>query len=783
MGNQSGKHLSEDVEGDDVEEVTAKKGRPPEHASTEVAGEVGEEEGRGARHVRIVEKRDTRKLYALKYINKDQCVRMRAIQNIFRERAILEEISHPYIVNLRYAFQDDDNMFMVLDLMMGGDLRYHLDRIGGFREDAVRVMAGELALALHYLHRNKIVHRDLKPDNILLDEAGHVHLTDFNIAVKYVGRNTLKSHSGTLAYMAPEIFADTGYLWQVDWWSLGVCIFECLFGKRPFRGNSNEALTAAIRKQSLSIPEYNLVTKQPLNLSRDCVSFLRGLLERNVERRLGSQGFETIKEHPWLAVLDWQRLERKEVGPMFVPEPDRSNFDASYDLEELLLEEKPLKYKPRRKKPAKADPNAPGGSPSDGASVSAKLGFGRKKPVSAQSAQVTQGPTTSAGAVPMFDPRAMGRNRSVGAALQPNHNQLFGNNGFASAGAGAGIGASGAVDRVTAELQFIEENFRTYDFTQVAREKARAKAAAAAAAAAAANDPSIPPSTPGGPSSAPSVPPLSALPVEGIPAMPSPYDGSAGPQPVDIRRPVGASAAGSPPKVPTGRPSTSNLATFQHPTTHFTGSMPAAPTTPNAAGPQFQHPNLQYGNGGQTQQQQQQYHYPHPPHPHPQAQQLPTPPSSPASFVYPHPQQNAGPGGGRARGMYASPPSAGAGGGGPGMPSQPYQAPPSVTQPPQAPGGDSVPAPPPAAAAAPTPQQSASQSSQSSNASAGSVSKLAEVMAAALAAGGKMAAGQQGSAAGVNMNLSPSAPAAVSTAHIGSAGGAAGGEYRRMGQR
>ncbi|KAJ3068516.1 hypothetical protein HK102_007153, partial [Quaeritorhiza haematococci] len=115
--------------------------------------------GKGAfGKVRIVEKRDTKKLYALKYINKMQCLRMRATQNIFRERAILEEIDHPFIVNLRFAFQDDENMFFVLDLMMGGDLRFHLDRLGGFSEAQVRFMCAEVACALNYLHTHKIVH-------------------------------------------------------------------------------------------------------------------------------------------------------------------------------------------------------------------------------------------------------------------------------------------------------------------------------------------------------------------------------------------------------------------------------------------------------------------------------------------------------------------------------------------------------------------------------------------------------------------------------------------------
>ncbi|KAI8804542.1 kinase-like domain-containing protein [Cladochytrium replicatum] len=309
--------------------------------------------GKGAfGKVRIVEKRDTKKLYALKYINKMQCIRMRAIQNIFRERQILEEIEHPLIVNLRFAFQDDENMFMVIDLMMGGDLRFHLDRIGGFEEEPVRVFAAELLVTLNYLHRKNIVHRDLKPDNTLLDEQGHLHLTDFNIAVHYDPNRPLSSHSGTLAYMAPEIFSGSGYLWQIDFWSLGVLLYECLYGKRPFRGQNNDAITASIMSQDLIIPTVNLATRQPVQVSQEAISVLRGLLTRDPNRRLGCgpMGFEEIEAHPWFKGIDWTAVERKQIKPLFIPDGERANFDATYDLEELLLEDNPLTYRPRKKR-------------------------------------------------------------------------------------------------------------------------------------------------------------------------------------------------------------------------------------------------------------------------------------------------------------------------------------------------------------------------------------------------------------------------------------------------
>jgi len=128
--------------------------------------------GKGAfGKVRVVQHKQTRELYALKYINKVKCVKMKAVANVIQERRLLEEVDHAFIVNLRYAFQDDENCFFVLDLMLGGDLRFHLERLGSLPEDTVRFYVAEIASALVFLHQSRIMHRDLKPDNILLDKT------------------------------------------------------------------------------------------------------------------------------------------------------------------------------------------------------------------------------------------------------------------------------------------------------------------------------------------------------------------------------------------------------------------------------------------------------------------------------------------------------------------------------------------------------------------------------------------------------------------------------------
>ncbi|CAG8700025.1 20193_t:CDS:2 [Gigaspora margarita] len=258
---------------------------------------------------------------------------MRAVENIIQERRLLEEIEYPLVCNLRYAFQDDENLFMVLDLMLGGDLRFHLERQAFMKEDVVKFYVAEVSLGLNYLHSKKIVHRDLKPDNVLLDEKGHAHLTDFNIAVHFNERKPLTSVAGSMAYMAPEVLTKQGYLNSVDWWSLGVIMYELLFSKRPFRGKTNVQLTHAILHDPLHFPDnvYELV-------SRECIDCLKRFCERDVNKRLGCgpNGLEDIKRHPWFKDIEWDKLDTKQAKAPFIP-----------DLEELLLEDNPLKAKKR----------------------------------------------------------------------------------------------------------------------------------------------------------------------------------------------------------------------------------------------------------------------------------------------------------------------------------------------------------------------------------------------------------------------------------------------------
>ncbi|KAI2609617.1 kinase-like protein [Hypoxylon fragiforme] len=300
--------------------------------------------GRGAfGKVRIVERKDTNLSFALKYIRKDEVVRSESVRNIIRERRMLEHVNHPFICNLRYSFQDIEYMYLVVDLMSGGDLRFHISR-KTFTEEAVRFWIAELGCALRYIHGQGIIHRDVKPDNVLLDADGHVHLTDFNVASDVVPGRVLTSKSGTLAYLAPEVYAGRGYDIRADWWSLGVLFYECIYNKRPFEGNSEATLTNVILGANPKFP----VTQPPVSLP--CLYAIGAALNPNPDKRLGHT-WESFIYEPFFQCIDFIALERKELEPVFIPSSEKTNFDATYDLEELLLEEAPLEARARRQKP------------------------------------------------------------------------------------------------------------------------------------------------------------------------------------------------------------------------------------------------------------------------------------------------------------------------------------------------------------------------------------------------------------------------------------------------
>ncbi|THY35197.1 kinase-like protein [Aureobasidium pullulans] len=301
--------------------------------------------GKGAfGKVRIVERKDTGLTFALKYIRKDEVVRSESVRNMIRERRMLEHLNHPFLCNLRYSFQDVEYLYIVVDLMTGGDLRFHISR-KSFTEEAIRFWISQLGCALRYIHQQNIVHRDVKPDNVLLDSDGHVHLADFNVATDLTPGKPLTSRSGTLAYLAPEVYRGKGYGAECDWWSLGVLFYECIYSKRPFEGHHHDQLIQAIVKGEPNFP----VTNPPVSMV--CMHAISSLLEKDKTQRIGASSWNSFTDNPFFRELDFEALERKEIEPIFKPSSEKTNFDATYDLEELLLEEAPLEARTRKQKP------------------------------------------------------------------------------------------------------------------------------------------------------------------------------------------------------------------------------------------------------------------------------------------------------------------------------------------------------------------------------------------------------------------------------------------------
>ncbi|KAF9311904.1 hypothetical protein BGZ91_006691 [Linnemannia elongata] len=222
---------------------------------------------------------------------------------------------------------------------MGGDLRFHLNR-KQFGEDVVRFWIAELCSALTHLHSQGIVHRDIKPDNVLLDEKGHAHLTDFNIGCKLTAEKPfLTSQSGTVAYMAPEVFGRHGYGTSVDWWAVGVLFYECIYNKRPFQTENISDLKKAIPTQTIEFPEKE-------GLSRECISAMRGFLTRDPKERLGVKGgMESIRQHPFFQAGTyqtnpenwWYMLETKQLTPKFQPSSENKEKDRAIKEENARI--------------------------------------------------------------------------------------------------------------------------------------------------------------------------------------------------------------------------------------------------------------------------------------------------------------------------------------------------------------------------------------------------------------------------------------------------------------
>ncbi|GIY92912.1 hypothetical protein CEXT_506101 [Caerostris extrusa] len=323
--------------------------------------------------VALVRKVDTSQLYAMKTLRKSDVLKRNQVAHVKAERDILAEADNEWVVKLYYSFQDDDNLYFVMDFIQGGDLMSLLIKLGVFSEELARFYIAELVLAVESVHKMGFIHRDIKPDNILIDRDGHIKLTDFGLCTgfrwthnsKYYQRNgehgrqdsmdlddkwsnechcksiaNLKplerrrrrehqrclAHSlvGTPNYIAPEVLLKTGYTQLCDWWSVGVILYEMLIGQPPFYANTpaETQLKVINWETSLRIPKKANIADAAADLILQLCSV--------AEARLGRGGVDDIKRHPFFASIDFNNDLRKTPAP-YIPKikhpTDTSNFD------------------------------------------------------------------------------------------------------------------------------------------------------------------------------------------------------------------------------------------------------------------------------------------------------------------------------------------------------------------------------------------------------------------------------------------------------------------------
>ena len=238
------------------------------------------------------------------------------------ERDLMVQIDNPFLLNIKFAFQDETKLYIVSNFMQGGDMFYHLHFESKFSEKKAKFYLIEIILGLEYLHKNNMIYRDLKPENILMDSKGHIKLSDFGLS-KILSDNDEKAFTmcGTPQYLAPEIMKEEGYDKNVYWWSLGCFFYEMITGFLPFY----------IPKDYLNEKVYEQKVIFPSGINPLAIKFIKELLVVDPMNRLGNgvNGVENIKSHEYFKDVDWNKYYNKEIEPPFIPKLD-SDEDLKY---------------------------------------------------------------------------------------------------------------------------------------------------------------------------------------------------------------------------------------------------------------------------------------------------------------------------------------------------------------------------------------------------------------------------------------------------------------------
>ncbi|GAB5570997.1 G protein-coupled receptor kinase 4 isoform X10 [Prionailurus iriomotensis] len=278
--------------------------------------------------------RATGKMYACKKLAKKRIKRRKGEAMALNEKRMLEKVNSRFVVSLSYTYETKDSLYLVLTIMNGGDLKYHIYNLGspGFDEQRAIFYAAELCCGLEDLQKERIVYRDLKPENILLDDIGHIRISDLGLAVEVPEGRTVRGRVGTVGYMAPEVINNENYTFSPDWWGLGCLIYEMIQGHSPFKKFKEKVKRQEVeRRVKRDTEEYSR------KFSEDAKSVCRMLLTKNPRQRLGfSGGAAEVKGHPVFKDINFKKLEANMLDPPFCPDVPAHGQDISQDCQCLL---------------------------------------------------------------------------------------------------------------------------------------------------------------------------------------------------------------------------------------------------------------------------------------------------------------------------------------------------------------------------------------------------------------------------------------------------------------
>ncbi|XP_055615418.1 uncharacterized protein LOC129761704 [Toxorhynchites rutilus septentrionalis] len=280
--------------------------------------------GKGAYgKVSLCRHRETSRYYAVKVLRKNVIAREKQITHTTNEINVLKKINHPFLVALKASFQTMDRIYFVMEYVCGGELYFHLRKDLFFTEERAKFYGAEITLAIEYLHSLKIIYRDLKLENLLLDKHGHIKIVDFGLSKEQDGK-TPNSFCGTPEYLAPEVLLNEAYGPAVDWWGVGVLMYEMMYGKLPFNNSNQSTLFTLIVTAQAHFPPF---------LSPNARDLLRQLLTKYPDHRLGCgpTGAKEILDHTFYANINWNDVIHKRLAPPYVPritsETDTRYFD------------------------------------------------------------------------------------------------------------------------------------------------------------------------------------------------------------------------------------------------------------------------------------------------------------------------------------------------------------------------------------------------------------------------------------------------------------------------